>query len=212
MCQIELTVRVPTAINIVKHSLKTFTHAFLTSFSLSHASRASTPAFVSDPLPHPNLSKAAIRNSLFNFSETLTHICGIPVLHGERKLINLFIHNINNIYHNTLFRKTEYWILVIQIQITIKLKYQLSDNGYWVSGMGTATLKQELEKKMLEIIAARDKVGDKAFNESRLLTPEEWAEMARLQARYENYAKILNKFCIPASEPLDEEWLEDVLY
>ena len=83
---------------------------------------------------------------------------------------------------------------------------------YRVSEVGTAMLKQELEKKMLEIIAARDKVGDKAFNESRLLTPEEWAEMARLQARYEQYAKILNKFCIPASEPLDDELLEGVLY
>ena len=109
------------------------------------------------------------------------------------------------------------WASVLRIIIRYNTKQKALYNAWYlvfyrVSEVGTATLKQELEKKMLETIAARDKVGDKAFNESRLLTPEEWAEMARLQARYDNYAKILNKFCIPASEPLDEEWLEGVLY
>jgi len=87
----------------------------------------------------------------------------------------------------------------------------IMDNGYWVSEMGSEETRLKLQKKMLESLAARDRIGDRAFNEGRSPTPEEWAEMARYQEQYEGYCQLLNKFFQPPTEPVEDE-LEELLY
>jgi len=71
--------------------------------------------------------------------------------------------------------------------------------------------RAELLGKMERVLSERETIGDKAFEEGRLPTPEEFRAMDMLQARYDAYCEMLCKF-FPAAHPEDEVEEEYLLH
>jgi len=91
-------------------------------------------------------------------------------------------------------------------------------NGFgWESALVERTVdprdvyRVELVTKMRMILSERETIGDKAFEEGRFPTPEEFRAMDVLQARYDAYCEMLCKF-FPAAHPEDEVEEEYLLH
>jgi len=56
---------------------------------------------------------------------------------------------------------------------------------------------KELKRLMRRALAAKNRIGDRAFKEGRTPTQEEFAEMDELQTRHDNYGDVLRIYFPP---------------
>ena len=61
--------------------------------------------------------------------------------------------------------------------------------------------RAKLVKEAAELLAARDRIGDRAFKEGREPTREEWRRMENLQRRHDEICRMRVKF-FPSGLPL----------